>query len=360
MKATVNTSLLAKELKRVSQVINTNSVIPILSSVKMDFEKDKLTLTTTDLETTIVTTLSCDCPKSFVAIAEHKDLLDIFGKLSDQPVTLEKSGKKISIYGEGFKYHLPMTGNEEEFPKIPEEDFLFTIDADTEFFASLYSANSCVNPDDPRPTINTACLDFRKDGLTIVGTDAFRLYKKELPVKSGQKVQSLIRHKFIQAAKDIQAAKVSVGEKFLKLEEGGVSIITRLQDGKYIEYGMVLPQEVSYNLTANRMEFINSITKAAITSSKSTSMCVLNFSPNSIKITSQDIDFEKSGECDLVVNHSVEIDAIGVNSKQLLHMLNILDSDEVIICITSPTKSIYLKQPDDDTVFCLVQPLMIN
>ena len=54
MKAVINSTLLSKELKKLSLVIKKNTVIPILSTVKFSFEKNKLTLTATDLETTYI------------------------------------------------------------------------------------------------------------------------------------------------------------------------------------------------------------------------------------------------------------------------------------------------------------------
>lgn len=359
MKAVVNTSALSKELKRLAQVINSNTVIPILSSVKMSFEKGKLTIMASDLETTILSTIECDCPKPFTIIVEHSSISDICTKLAE-PITIEKSDKMVLIQGDNSKFKLPKSGNDEEFPKIPEDEFLFSVDVGSDFFYSLYCANSCKNPNDAVVNSNTACLDFKKDSLTIVGTDAFVLYKNDIKVKGGHKIQSLVRPKFVLAVKDMQNGKLYVGEKFVKVEKDGVSIITRLQDNKYVGYEVVIPEKVTYNFTADRTDLISAITKAAVTSSRSTNMCALNFSENSVKITSQDIDYEKEGECDIRVIHAVTIDAIGVNSKQLLQILSFFDSEKVEMCISSANKSIYLKQSGNSSVFCLLQPLALN
>lgn len=359
MKAIVNTSLLGKELRKMSEVISKITVLPILSNVKLEFEKGKVTIYATDLETTLVSKINCECQKPFTIVVDHASILDICNKLNE-PVTIEEKDNQILVYGDDSKYKIPKEAKESEFPNIPDENFLFSIDVESDFFTALYSADSCKNPNDTMTTTNTACLDFRKDALTIVGTDAFALYKKDFKIKTGQQTQSLARGKFVQAVKHFESGKLSIGEKFAKVESGDMIVITRLQEGKYCNYNVVLPETIEYNLTINRTDLIAAINKTSITASKITRLCVLNFESTGIKITSKDIDFGKEGESNIRASHKVEIDAIGVNGNQLLHILNLLDSEEVDISVTSPSKSLYLKPSGDDSVLCLLQPLMIN
>jgi DNA polymerase-3 subunit beta len=359
MKAIVNTSLLGKELKIISQIIGSNHIIPILSCIKLSFEKTKLTLFATDLETTLISTIQCDAKSPFTLIVDFNSLSDICNKLSE-PITIEGKEKEILITGEGSKFKLPMGGGESEFPNIPDESFQFTVDVDVDFFSTLYRADSCKGKNDLMVTYNTACLDFKKDKLVVVGTDAFCMYKKDLKIKSGQISQSLVRDKFVNVVKSFDNGKLSIGEKFVKIEHKNITIITRVQDNKFCAYDTIIPTEVKYNVMADRTALISAISKALVGSTKSTNMCALNFKEGRISIVSQDVDFGKEGQADVLVNHTVDIDAIGVNGKQLLGLLNLLDSEEVEMCVTAPNKSIYLKQSDDDSVFCLLQPLMLS
>lgn len=360
MKAVVNTKALLKELKIVSQVISPSTVIPILTSVKMVFEKNKLTLIATDLETTIITSMECECPKPFTVIVEHKDISDVCDRLNE-PISINSKENHVEILGDNYKSKLPLSGNDTDFPKIPEEEFLFSIDADEQFFSAMYCADSCRFKDDIRTNMNTGCLDFQKNGLVIVGTDASVLYKKEFKIKAGSQTRSQVRPRFVSSVKEMKTATVSVGEKFIKVEHESISIISRLQDSKYVDYGVVIPADtIDYNFKVDRVDFIIGIKKAAVTSNKKSNMCILNFMDGGIKITSQDIDFGKEGEYEMRVRHEVKIEAIGFNAKQMLDILEMFDGGEVKMSISSPAKSIYISQPDDETVLCLLQPLMLN
>lgn len=359
MKAIVNTNLLGKELKKMAHVISKNTVLPILSCIKLEFGKGKLTVTATDLETTLSSTINCECPKPFTIVVDFLSISDICNKLNE-PVTIEAKENQILIYGDDSKYKIPIGGKESEFPNIPEESFLFTVDVESEFFTSLYSADSCKNPSDLMVRMNTACLDFKKDALTIVGTDALMMYKKTFSIKGAKEQQSLVGGKFVSIVTRLQDGKLSIGEKFIKLESGDTTAITRLQDGKFVDYTCVWPSPIEYNFKANRVDFITALNKASTTANSTTKACTINFNPDKIKITSQDIDLEKEGESNLRATHTVDIEAIGVNSKQLLHILSLLSSEDVDISITSPTRSIVLKPSDDESTMCLLQPIMIG
>lgn len=360
MKAVVNTTLLRKEFERVSEIVSHVTVLPILSCVKLAFEKGCVIITASDLETTIISKIEGECKSPFTIVVDFASLADILKKLPDQPITIEESEKAITIFADQSKFKLPKAAKESEFPVVPEESFEFSVDVDAAFFSSLYNADSCKNTNDMMTTTNTACIDFKKDKLSIVGTDAFLFYKNDLKIKTGKISQSLVRGKFVKVVKSFDGGKLSIGEKFVKVERGSIVIITRVQDNKYCQYESILPKEISYNISVNRVDLIAAINRVSTTADKATRTCALNFIEGKIKICSQDIDFEKEGESSVAAIHDVGFAAIGVNGNQLLKLLLLLDSEEVKISATDPKRSIYLKQSDTDDILCLLQPIALN
>lgn len=109
MKAIINPTLVGKELKKCSQIVNRNTVIPILECVKLQFEKNGLTITTTDLETTIVSKVSCECKDGFVMIVDMASFIDVLSKEST-PLTVELLKSGIQITSDNAKYKLPIGG----------------------------------------------------------------------------------------------------------------------------------------------------------------------------------------------------------------------------------------------------------
>lgn len=355
-KAIVNPQLLSKELKKFSSVVGRNTVLPILEYIKLEFAKNKLSVTGTDLETTLIVSLDCECSKPFTIVVEFSTLSSLVNQLA-VPVTVDEKEKNVSIYSEEGRFSIPKEPKIETFPAVPDEEFIFSFDADSTFFNALYCADKCKNPTDYR--FETACIDFKKDSLVVVGTDAYALYKETVKIKTGQTHKTLPPTKFVHSTKEFTEASVSIGEKFIKATQGNITVISRLKDGKYVDYNVIFPQTINYNFETNKADLITAVSRILSTASKMTNQIMFSFS-NGVKLSSQDIDYSKDGEVEIKAVHSVDFDAIGMNGSQLIRLIETLSSENIKIAFTSPTRSIFIRDAENDDIIMLLQPLTIN
>lgn len=359
MKAIINSIELGTELKFIQSVIRKNVIIPITAAVKMDFGKNTLTVTGTDLETTATFTMDCDCKKPFVMCIDFEDILKVCSRLSE-PITIELKDTSILISGDNSNFKFSKVGEAEHFPVTPEEELDLKAEVDADFFYALTAASSCKHKDELKENMNKPCVDFKKKEITVVGTDANYLYLKNLKAKPTKEARVMIPETFVQLTKNFQDTTISANEKTIKAEYGNKTIISRLSEAKYVTYEMILPKDAVYNFKANKHDLKKSLQVVGVTASITTNMCVLNFKENELLITSQDIDFGKESDTKLAVNHSVEFENICINGGFMLHVLNLLDSEEIEMAFTTPEKTIYIKPVGDDTVLSLLQPLMIT
>jgi len=358
MKAIVNANELEKELKLIQTVIRKNAIIPITSAVKMEFTKKQLTVTGTDLETTAIFTLDCECKAPFTIAIGFEDILGVCSRLSE-PITIEEKDKSILISGDNSNFKFSKIGETEHFPVTPDEELTLSVEVDADFFYALSAASSCKHKDELKENMNKPCVDFKKKEVTVVGTDANFLYLKDLKYKPTGISRVMIPDVFVQLTKTFQDATISANEKTIKAESGNKTIISRLSEAKYVTYEMILPKDAVYNFRVNRTDLKKSLQIVGVASSVTTNMCVLNFKDSELIINSQDIDFGKEATTKIAVNHSVEFDNVCINGGFMLHVLNLLDSEEVEMSFTTPEKTIYIKPVGDDTVLSLLQPLMI-
>lgn len=360
MKAVVDSHKLSKELKKLSPIIKKNTVLPILTCVKLSFVKNKLSVMATDLETTVLLSMDCECKSAFVIIVEFSVISDICSRISE-PITIDASEKgAISVVSDAAKFKFTSNNEESSFPNIKEEEFLFDIDADWEFFNSLSNADACKSDDQFKPNMNAACIHIKKDSLSIIGTDAFVAYKKELKIKTGKDARIMVNNQFVQITKSFPDAKVSFGERFIKAESGTMVVISRLLDAKYVSYEMIMDKEIEYNLNINRTDLIAKLGIAGIAANPSAHLCAIHFNGGDIKIVSQDIDYGKEGETKVKAVHTVEIGVIGVNGHQMLKLLNLFDSEEVEMAFREKGSTIFLRPFGEPNTMCLLQPLAID
>ena len=113
MKFTIKKDLLLDALSKVSKAISTKNLIPVLAGIKFELKKKKLTLTASDNDITIQTTIESVNDDEFKIdsegsiIIQGKYILDIVRKLPDQYINVEVIDElKILIYTENSEFNL--------------------------------------------------------------------------------------------------------------------------------------------------------------------------------------------------------------------------------------------------------------
>src|SRR5690606_7288075 len=84
----ISSSLLFKNLQKIGGVLNTSNSLPILDNFLFELDGGELTISASDLENTMKTTVKTDESKSNGKIAvPAKLLLDTLKNFSDQPLS---------------------------------------------------------------------------------------------------------------------------------------------------------------------------------------------------------------------------------------------------------------------------------
>jgi len=360
MKAIVDSQQLAKELKKAAPAIKKTVTLPILTSVKLSFGEKKLTIQATDIETTIKLTMDCECKKPFEILLEFAELFDLCSKLYC-PLTFDASGDKILIISDDSKHKFAKMYDEKNFPPLPDEEFLFSIDVNSDFFWSLACADTCKSQESLNVRLSSTSVKFQKDKVIIAGTDAVVAYRNELKIKTGKVAELMVCEKFVQMVKGFDDAKVYVGEKFIKVETQEIVIASLLVDAKFVDLDVILPTEINYNFKVNRNEFISKLKVTGIASSITIRTVEVRFLEGTmVKLFSNDIDFGKEAETTLRAEYEVGFESIGINGNQILKLLGLFDSEEVEIAFESPRKAIMIRPAGEPNIISLIMPIALT
>src|ERR1700741_5705 len=118
MNFVVSASSLLKHLKSIGGVLNTNNTIPILDCFLFELSKGELTLSASDMETTITTSLKVDSNESGSIAIPPKTLLEALSNLPEQPLSfiIDKTKQSAKLKTETGDYNI--SGQKgEEYPK---------------------------------------------------------------------------------------------------------------------------------------------------------------------------------------------------------------------------------------------------
>ena len=144
MKFIVSSSSLYKELQILSGVINSTNTIPILDNFLFEVDNNKLTISSSDLESTMTSEIDIESTSNDKVAISAKLLTDILKTFSEQPLTFIKTeNNTIEISASNGKYSLAyLEGG--EFPKQVE-----ILDAHETTLNSAYLGLSLIHISEP-------------------------------------------------------------------------------------------------------------------------------------------------------------------------------------------------------------------
>ena len=144
---------------------------------------------------------------------------------------------------------------------------------------------------------------------------------------------------------------------------GDIVLICRLIDGKYPNYEAVIPKENPNVLVIDRLQFLSSIKRVSIFANKTTHQIKLRLAGSELSLSAEDIDFANEANERLTCNYDGDDMEIGFNSRFLMEMLNNLDSTEVKLEMSEPSRAGLLKPfaaAENEDILMLVMPVMLN
>lgn len=90
---------------------------------------------------------------------------------------------------------------------------------------------------------------------------------------------------------------------------------------------------------------------------------ILNINDGSLTISAQDLDFSNEATEQLSCSYSGDALTIGFNAKFLIEMLNVLESDEVVMELSTSTRAGILlpsEKEEEEDILMLVMPVMLS
>ena len=123
MKFIISSSELLRNLQILGSILNTNNTLPILDNFLFDIKESDLTITSSDLETSLSSKILIESSINVKIAVPAKLLIDILKSLPDQPLTFSMNDNILEINSNNGKYALSYMDGD-EFPKsliIPYE-----------------------------------------------------------------------------------------------------------------------------------------------------------------------------------------------------------------------------------------------
>ena len=379
MRFIINSQLFLKHLSALSGVISNNNTVPIISCFHLHLEDNMLTIKATDLETTMVSRIELENARvdgiDSIAVPA-KLLLDMLKSLDDVPLNFAVDASNYSIEissGEG-KYSLAGQ-NAETFPAMPEmKETVQTSMPASVLVNAINKTAFAASTDEMRQQMSGIFCELTPENVTFVATDAHKLVRyRRNDIHADESASFILPRKPITLVKNILSSNKEEFDVTIDYNNTNVFfafdnflIVCRLVDGKYPNYEAAIPKENPNKLTIDRVTFINTLKRVSLFANQSTHQVRLAINERDMKISAEDLEFSNDAHESIPCSYDGEPMEIGFNAKFLTEMTSNLDTEQVLMELSHPSRAGILfpltdsEEAKGEDILMLVMPVMLS
>jgi len=272
MKLTVSTAMLLEALRKVLSVVSSRSTIPVLGNVLLVGRNGRLSLSTTDLEVSITTSIDATIEREGETTLPAKRFGQIVGTLPGGDVTLDTADDLSTRITCGPAFFKVMGLDASEFPKEPdfEEDRKITLPA-AEFGRTLRKISYSVSTDQTRYVLNGILLSIREGNFIAVATDGRRLALVEKLLEDSDGVADGDVILPIKVVHELERLLDEDGDVTIRFSEARAAfaintttIVTKLVEGNYPNYRQVIPASFKNSVILPREKFLEVLNRVSV------------------------------------------------------------------------------------------------
>lgn len=359
---------LLEPLQAVTGIIERRHTLPILSNVLLSRTDTHIDFIATDIEIEITASMTVEEPGETKKITVGaRKLFDILRALPEgSDVALVLQDKRLQIKSGKSRFNL-QTLSAEDFPRlVVAEDVGTRLSIPQKMLKSLLGlVQYAMAQQDIRYYLNGLLMVVEDGQLKLVATDGHRLAyaSREAGGKNLTKQEVILPRKTIielskllEDTDDPVAIELSAAQA--KFSFGKVVLVSKLVDGKFPDYGRVIPQNQPKKLKLERIALLQALQRAAILTSDKFRGVRWVLGEGSLRISCSNTEQEEAQE-ELDVPYTGEALDIGFNVGYLVDVLNNLDVAEVECGLGDGNSSALFTVPGRTDFKYVVMPMRI-
>lgn len=372
MKFTIKKDLLLDALNKVSRAISTKNLIPVLAGIKFELKKKKLTLTASDNDITIQTSIESNNDEDFKIenegsiIIQGKYILDIVRKLPDKYINIEVVDElKILIYTENSEFNLNGI-SESEYPNIGLEESKKKVNVNASVFKTIVNQTAFASSNEESKLVLTGInFNIVGDVLECNSTDSYRLARKvvKLERESEENYNIVIpSHNIVEFCKilsdDDEIVELHIFNNKILFKTGNLKFESRLINGTYPNTSNLLPDDSLLVVSTKLADFYDVIDRVSIlTSDKEKNIVTLETTDDWLILRSSSAEIGRVEEKMPIIKNNSENIKISFSAKYMMEALKSFSTETVDIHFVGEIKPILIKSSEDTTLTQLVLPI---
>jgi DNA polymerase-3 subunit beta len=367
MKIDIITKNLLTKLTFINDAISAKSQLPVLLNLLLEAKEGKLTLSSTDLEIGIETTIPATIIEDGGITVPARTFTELISSLTDASITLQTANNTLEVTGKRTK-SVFQTIAREDFPKLYEEKGELIAVMDDEglrdaFSKVVFSAST----DTTRPALSGVLMRREESGFLLVATDGFRLSLHHYKL-SNTNTKTNVHKSFIVPARvfrellSIKDEKrevemyVSANNNQIIFQHGDTILVGRLIEADFPNFEKIIPSDFSLSVSFDREELYSAVKICSIFARDSANIVKFHIQKDHITISSSSPSVGEN-TVDVAAVLTGEENEIAFNAKYLLDLFNTLSEEKLVFDMIGPLNPGVFKINGDASFLHLVMPI---
>jgi len=324
--------------------VATSKTMAILSTVLLETKDNKLKVSGTDLDLSIVSEISAEVKEDGSLAVPAKRLVDIIKSLPDGDINIA-STKNNSLTIATATYNARIGSlPAEDFPKLPTFESEVSIKLKQSELAKLFDLTLfSVSKDETRYIMVGVLFEIKDKALTLVSTDGKRvaIIKHELQEAVKEETTIILSSK---AATEIRKnlnsddeVELTFGKNQMLCSFKNMSIMSRLIEGEFPNWKQVLPEVSNNKVCIKRDLFLSAAIRASLLVTENYQALKMAVFKDKIIISKETPDIGESKE-EVVASYSGVDTAIGFKPEYLIDVLKAMNDENIELELTDVEK----------------------
>lgn len=341
MQFNIDKETFVNALFKIQGIVDKKHTIPILSNVYLETKNGKLIVSATDLEIGLKTDYKCEILSEGKITISAKKLFEIVKELPNENINIKvKDNFWLELHCNRSVFNL-VGLSPDEFPKFPDINNNYFHFESKVLEEMIESTIFSVSTDETKFNLTGIFIKYEEIDnnkfLNFVSTDGHRLslIKKKIDNFLNEKFKTgfiLPKKGLIELRKVIEGVnkeiKIGVSDNIFSYVNDNTTFIMRMIDGDFPDYKRVIPENIDNYSIIDVKEFTNVLKRISILSSEKSKGVKINFSKNSVTISSSNPDIGDAKEEMDILYEGNDI-VIGFNAKYILDILNTIKNDKI-------------------------------
>jgi DNA polymerase-3 subunit beta len=368
MHFTISREKLQEGLAAVTASVPAKTTLPVLGNILMETTERGVKLSATDLDIAVSTEVSADIQSPGAVTVPARKLSDIARELPPSPVDIRAIGEQRVTLECGRSRFKLLGLPRDEFPTFPTVRFteswrVRSGDLQKLIFHTVFA----VSTEESRPILNGVLWELKPDKMTMVATNGHRLAKMEIDIESstGPSHDLIVPPKALEQVRRLFPAEeeleIARGENHIGFRSPFTSVFSRLIEGPYPNYELVIPRDNDRIAIADKASLVSALKRMSVIASDQTHRIRLSFNTGMLKFSVQTPDLGEAQD-ELPIRYNGDQLDIGFNASYLLEILRYIPTDEVKLTFKAPERAATLEPEnwsDKALYLCLVMPLRL-